>query len=224
MFQCKDLLALPTMARAKLISGKSGLHHGIRWAYKAETMDFSKWIHGQELLIVSTPIIQSPQFDLMKMMQDAIDNKVTGALLLVGEEYVNKIPKSVLRLSNVEEFPLMIIPGNDVPLVDIFEEMGHAIAYNEKMDNDREDLLASIIFGNNIDVHSLMVKSRMIGYDMSPPQQIFVIHFFREDMKKDQNLHIPKEQIQDMSRKIMSIFNENRYQVLLSIIATILWV
>lgn len=216
MFQCKDLLALPTMAKAKVISGKSGLHHGIRWAYKAETMDFSKWIHGQELLIISTPVIQSAEFDLLKMIEEAIKHKVTGVLMLVGEDYVSQISKDVLKLSNVEEFPIMIIPGNEVPLVDVFEEMGHAIAYHEKMADDREDLLASIIFGNNIDIHSLMIKSEMIGYDMTPPQQMFVIHFFRSDGVDGKNLHMQREEIQDITRRISLMFTEHHYEVLLS--------
>lgn len=214
MFQCKDLLALPTMAKAKVISGKNGMDHGIRWAYKAETMNFSKWIHGQELLIISAPVIQKEDFDLYILIKEAIEHQMSGALLLTGEEYVASISKEVLKLSNASSFPLMVIPW-DVPLVDIFEEMGHAIAYHENMENDREDLLASIIFGNNINVQTLELKSQMIGYDITPPQQIFVIHFFREAGKVTLPAmnHIEKQEI---TQKILSAFEENGYQTLVS--------
>ena len=55
MFQCKDLLTLPSMAKARIIAGKSGLSNRIRWVYKPENMNFAKWVKGQELLIISTP-------------------------------------------------------------------------------------------------------------------------------------------------------------------------
>ena len=42
MFECKDLLTLPSMAQAKIIAGKSGLSNSIRWVYKPENMNFAK--------------------------------------------------------------------------------------------------------------------------------------------------------------------------------------
>jgi hypothetical protein len=159
------------MSKAKVIAGNDGLENGIRWAYKAESMDFTKWIHGQELLIISTPVIQTENFDLQTLIQKAMECQMSGVLLLVGDEYVQTISKEILRIANAGRFPLIVIPW-DVPLVDIFEEMGHAIAYHETMDVDREDLLSSIIFGNHINIHALELKSKMIGYDITPPQQI----------------------------------------------------
>lgn len=48
MFQCKDLLTLPSMAKARIIAGKSGLSNRIRWVYKPENMNFAKWVKGQD--------------------------------------------------------------------------------------------------------------------------------------------------------------------------------
>ena len=214
MFQCKDLLALPSMAKARVISGKGGMNRGIRWAYKAETMDFSQWIHGQELLIISAPVIQKADFDLFALIQEAIENRMSGALLLIGEKYVAAISKEVMEISNRNDFPLMVIPWN-VPLVNIFEEMGHAISYHENMENDGEDLLESIIFGNNINIHTLELKSQMIGYDITPPQQIFVIHFFKEK-GKDAFPAMENMEKQEIIQKIIAVFKENGYQVLAS--------
>ena len=71
MFQCKDLLTLPSMAKARIIAGKSGLSNRIRWVYKPENMNFAKWVKGQELLIISTPVIQSKDFDLQAVIKKA---------------------------------------------------------------------------------------------------------------------------------------------------------
>lgn len=82
MFQCKDLLTLPSMAKARIIAGKSGLSNRIRWVYKPENMNFAKWVKGQELLIISTPVIQSKDFDLQAVIKKAKKLDMAGALLL----------------------------------------------------------------------------------------------------------------------------------------------
>ena len=44
MFQCKDLLSLTTMSQANVIAGSGGMEKGIRWSYKAENINFEKWV------------------------------------------------------------------------------------------------------------------------------------------------------------------------------------
>lgn len=177
MFQCKDLLVLPSMAKAKVISGHSGLTNGIRWVYKPENMHFAKWVKGRELMIISTPVIQSKDFDLFTIVKEAVKLNMSGALLLVGSSYVNKISKEVYAYTNKNKFPLFVISG-DTPLIDVFEEIGHAIAYYDNADADSEDVLSNVIFGNEINVDALWLKSEMLGYDLTPPQQIFIMHLY----------------------------------------------
>ena len=129
MFQCKDLLTLPSMAKARIIAGKSGLSNRIRWVYKPENMNFAKWVKGQELLIISTPVIQSKDFDLQAVIKKAKKLDMAGALLLVGDKYIASIDSTIISYANLNDFPIFVISG-EIPLVDIFEEIGHAIAYN----------------------------------------------------------------------------------------------
>ena len=177
MFQCKDLLALPSLAKAKVVSGHSGLGNGIRWVYKPENMQFAKWVKGRELMIISTPVIQSKNFDLLTIIKEAVKQNMSGALLLIGSTYINKISKEVLIYTDKNKFPLFVISGN-TPLIDVFEEIGHAIAYYDNADADSEDVLSNVIFGNDINVDALRLKSEMLGYDLTPPQQIFVMHLY----------------------------------------------
>lgn len=214
MFQCKDLLSLPTMAKARVIAGKEGMSNGIRWAYKAESMDFSQWIHGHELLIISAPVIQQEDFNLSSLIEEAVAHHMSGALLLVGDEYVERISKNILHYANHHSFPLIALPWN-VPLVDIFEEMGHAIAYYDNADNDREDLLANIIFGNKINIHTLELKSEMIGYDITPPQQIFVIHLY-EKQKANIWAALSREEKLEISNILTDLFKAEGYSIIVS--------
>lgn len=104
MFQCKDLLTLPSMAKARIIAGKSGLSNRIRWVYKPENMNFAKWVKGQELLIISTPVIQSKDFDLQAVIKKAKKLDMAGALLLVGDKYIASIDSTIISYSNLNDF------------------------------------------------------------------------------------------------------------------------
>ena len=96
MFRCKDLLLLPSMAKARPLAGKEGMNNLIRWVYKPEDMNFSKWVHGNELLIVSLPVIKNPHFNLYRLLEKAISLHMSGMLLLVGEHYISTIPDNIL--------------------------------------------------------------------------------------------------------------------------------
>ena len=119
MFQCKDLLSLTTLSQAKVIAGKGGMEKGIRWSYKAENINFEKWVRGKELLIVSSPVTQRKNFDLYKTIKKAIELQMSCALLLVGKNYVTQIDDKVIDLAEKNDFPLFTMPW-DVPLLDFF--------------------------------------------------------------------------------------------------------
>lgn len=208
MFQCKDLMALPSLAKAKIISGESGLTNGIRWVYKPEDMNFAKWVRGNELLIISTPVIQSKDFDLYQLVTKAIQLKMAGALLLVGNQYIANISRDVITYSNENNFPIFAISGN-MPLVDIFEEVGHAIAYDDKANSASDDMLSRIIFGNEIHIDAFKLQCVENGYDVAPPQQIFMIHTHSSEM-------LQSFDYETVRMKIKKCFDEENVPVLLS--------
>ena len=111
MFQCKDLYTLSSLSKLKLIAGNNGLHKGIRWVYKAESLSLSQWVHGGELLIISRPVSSEPNFNLSELLKEAIHLNMSGALLLIGPNYIEKISKSVLSLCNENNCPLLQFHG-----------------------------------------------------------------------------------------------------------------
>ena len=104
MFQCKDLLSLTTMSQASVIAGSGGMEKGIRWSYKAENINFEKWVRGNELLIVSAPVTQRKNFDLYQTIKKAIELNMSCALLLMGENYVTQIDEKVIDLAENNDF------------------------------------------------------------------------------------------------------------------------
>lgn len=174
MFRCKDLLTLPSMAKAKIIAGQEGLNRDIRWAYKPETMEFAEWIHGHELLIASSAVIGREDFDLMRLVTESVRLNMSGILLLVGEDYIHRVEKKVLSYADDSQMPVFVLPWN-IPLIDVFEELGHAIAYHDKVDSERADILSCILLGNVKNDDVIRYQAELAGYDFSGEQRIFAI-------------------------------------------------
>lgn len=232
MFQCKDLLSLTTMSQAKVIAGLGGMEKGIRWSYKAENINFEKWVRGKELLIVSSPVTQRKNFDLYKTIEKAIELNMSCALLLIGENYVTQIDKKVIDLAENNDFPLFTMPW-DVPLLDFFEELGHAISYLDDRKDIEDSLLAEIIFGNCINTSSIEHKCRQMGYDLGVLEQVFVLHLcektskesynrpkYNDDEPSDEctrkNQRITNDQIRSYAQTLKEYFAECNYPAIVS--------
>ena len=232
MFQCKDLLSLTTMSQAKVIAGLGGMEKGIRWSYKAENINFEKWVRGKELLIVSSPVTQRKNFDLYKTIEKAIELNMSCALLLIGENYVTQIDKKVIDLAENNDFPLFTMPW-DVPLLDFFEELGHAISYLDDRKDIEDSLLAEIIFGNCINTSSIEHKCRQMGYDLGVLEQVFVLHLceqtsketynrpkYNDDEPSDEytrkNQRITNDQIRSYAQTLKEYFTECNYPAIVS--------
>ena len=208
MFECKDLLTLPSMAQARIIAGKSGLSNSIRWVYKPENMNFAKWVKGQELLIISTPVIQSEDFNLPLVIKKANKLNMSGALLLTGDKYIASIDSSVVSYANLNNFPIFVISG-EIPLVDIFEEIGHAIAYNKNSDALSDDILSGIIFGKNINADAFAMKFSEAGYALDGKNRMFTINIHGDR-------RIEEYEYDTVISKIKNEFNSSNMNALLS--------
>ena len=232
MFQCKDLLSLTTMSQAKVIAGLGGMEKGIRWSYKAENINFEKWVREKELLIVSSPVTQRKNFDLYKTIEKAIELNMSCALLLIGENYVTQIDKKVIDLAENNDFPLFTMPW-DVPLLDFFEELGHAISYLDDRKDIEDSLLAEIIFGNCINTSSIEHKCRQMGYDLGVLEQVFVLHLCEETSKESynrpkynddepsdectrKNQRITNDQIRSYAQTLKEYFSQCNYPAIVS--------
>ena len=208
MCEWKDLLTLPSMAQAKIIAGKSGLSNSIRWVYKPENMNFAKWVKGQELLIISTPVIQSEDFNLPLVIKKANKLNMSGALLLTGDKYIASIDSSVVSYANLNNFPIFVISG-EIPLVDIFEEIGHAIAYNKNSDALSDDILSGIIFGKNINADAFAMKFSEAGYALDGKNRMFTINIHGDR-------RIEEYEYDTVISKIKNEFNSGNMNALLS--------
>lgn len=176
MFQCKDLYSLSSLSQLKIIAGTGGLNRSIRWVYKAESLKLSQWVHGEELLIISKLVSMEADFNLENLLHEAIDLNMSGALLLIGPNYIDRISKSVIRLCDDNNFPLFAIPWN-LPLVDFFEEIGHVISNSSFHQDNHNDVIFNIIFENQQSFSLLQLQASESNYDLSGSNCFFLLNF-----------------------------------------------
>lgn len=214
MFQCKDLFTLPSLSNVKLVCGNTGLNNIIRWAYKAESQDLSSWVKGGELLIISGAVIERSDFNLSALITQAINLKLSGALLLVGNNYIKSIPKTLIKICNNSNFPIFIINWN-TPLVSIFEELGHAIV-SSSINKTNEDFVANIVFGKEYSEEILLLKGANLNYNLELPQKVFLIHFYDDIHFPLDKLALTEFEINELTCFIKSLFQAYDMKVLVS--------
>ena len=193
------------MSEAKVIAGMGGMDRDIRWSYKAENINFENWVHGKELLIISSPVTQRKNYNLYKIIEKAIRLQMSCALLLIGDNYVSSVDEDVLELAERNSFPLFTIPWN-VPLLDFFEELGHAISYLDDRKDIQDSFLAEIIFGDSINTNSIAHKCEQMGYDKSVLEQIFIMHLDG----------VSKDVVRSYAGILNGIFQKNHHPAMVS--------
>lgn len=178
MLRCKDLKSLPSLGKLRHLTGTRGLENPIRWIYTPEDDDFTDWVHGGELLIVSGAASHRPAFNLSRVLREAVRLNLAGAILLFGEHYIEEIPQAIIEAAARKDFPLMTIPW-DTPLVDIEESIARAIVLSDRAPQ-QESLLALALAGR-VSAQEFAARAASAGYPVHAPQVLCAFSFLPEN-------------------------------------------
>lgn len=176
MLRCKDLKSLPSLGKLRYLTGTRGLENPIRWIYTPEDDDFTDWVHGGELLIVSGAASHRPAFNLSRVLREAVRLNLAGAILLFGEHYIEEIPQAIIEAAARKDFPLMTIPW-DTPLVDIEESIARAIVLSDRAPQ-QESLLA---LAGRVSAQEFAARAASAGYPVHAPQALCAFSFLPEN-------------------------------------------
>lgn len=119
---CREVMELDICSRLKLLGGTNGLDKVVTWPYIKNMDTISEWIHGGELIFVIGAREDVSENGLLKLMQEADRNRNSGVVLLIGEDYLKQVPKSVIRYANEHDIPLFKMPFL-LKLIDITQEI-----------------------------------------------------------------------------------------------------
>lgn len=135
---CRDIMELKTCERLRLIGGMDGLDHVVTWPFIKNMDTISEWIHGGELVFVIGAREDISERGLLALMAEADRNKIAGVVMLIGEDYIKTVPRSVIRFANEHAIPLFKMPFR-LKLIDITQEISRFLL-EDKMKNKEQDI------------------------------------------------------------------------------------
>lgn len=137
---CRDIMALKTCERLKLIGGTAGLDNIVTWPYIKNMETIGEWIHGGELVFVIGAGEDISERGLLALMEEADRYKIAGVVMLIGEGYITRVPRSVIRFANEHAVALFRIPFR-LKLIDITQEISCYIM-EDRIKNKEQDVTA----------------------------------------------------------------------------------
>lgn len=145
MISCKDLLSLDVFKYITLIAGEGGIYKNVTWTYICQTLDFSKWVNGGELLFITGMGMDLDEDSLLKLIKDCAIKEISGVVILNNSEYIKDIPSDCIDLANELKIPLFKMPW-DIKLIDVTKEISNYIMEKSLIENKERELIKELLF------------------------------------------------------------------------------
>lgn len=114
---------------AKVVAGKAGLSHVIKWIHIMEVTDVKQLIKGNELLLTTGVILKDNEKGFLQFVQQLSDLDVAGLCVELGM-YIEEIPASVINLANKLDFPVIVFE-EIVPFIEITQDLHTSIIHQQ---------------------------------------------------------------------------------------------
>ncbi|TRZ40184.1 PucR family transcriptional regulator [Niallia circulans] len=112
-----ELLRLPVLKDAKVISGAKGLNRMVRYIDIMEVPDIKGWLREGELLLTTAYAIRHDTKLLSNLVQH-LAQADAAALAIKRERYLQDLPEEMLQISNEFNLPIIELPTG-IPYIDI---------------------------------------------------------------------------------------------------------
>ncbi|CEQ14576.1 PucR family transcriptional regulator [Paraclostridium sordellii] len=220
---CRDLFQLKNFSKSKLLAGEKGLNREISWPYVRTTESISQWLYGEELIFVIYTDIRQDDNSFLSLIEECIDKKLSGIVVLIDDKDIESIPKNVIDKANEHDFPIIVMPWN-IKLIDITQEILFKLEQKQEEKKNAKRFLESIIFSQDHlqeDIHALAefynIKLRPFHYvcifKIQTPSNVsydleqinkHIIHSLEEVINIDNQTLIPMEYANNLMFLIFS--------------------
>lgn len=125
----KELLEIPVLKEAIVVSGKHGLDRVVRYIDILEVPELKGWARQGELLLTTGyPVKDNPE-QLEGLIKELVHVEA-AALIIKFERYLDEIPENVLFLSEKFNFPIIRVPS-EIPYIDITHAVMEQILHKQ---------------------------------------------------------------------------------------------
>lgn len=143
----EEILRLPGLESLALRAGARNLHRSVRWSYVAENVGIADWVMGGELVFVTGINHSRDEANLLQLVREGVASGIAGIVILTGDEFIQRIPDSVVHLAEVEGLPLIEQPYA-LKMVIVTHLIGTALVQMTQVKTSRRDILGQLLSGD----------------------------------------------------------------------------
>jgi len=172
MVSCREIINLHSLAKLKIVAGKDGLYHQVRWVHFIDLPDVLPWVQGGELLIITGIALNGDMRALTTLVQGLIHKNIAGIIINVGP-YIKEIPEEVIQIADAANFPVFELPW-EVKIVEVTQEICSYIVLKQTEKHLIYHFFEQLLLQPVDDAENLVERAGVYGYDLSKPQQVVI--------------------------------------------------
>lgn len=122
MLTVGEVMQIPLLKRAKVVSGHQGLKNRVKWFHIIDFPQFVPWLDGGELLFTTAYAIAENPGITEGLVEAMVAHQVAG-LAMAKDLYLSEFPENMRRAADKLGFPLIELPM-ELHVQHVTKEMG----------------------------------------------------------------------------------------------------
>ncbi len=159
----------------KLMAGRDGTNHIVRWVHIIEDMEVPEFLHGNEL-VFTTGIARHQVNWLLHFVESLRENNAAGVVINLGP-YIESVPPQVLVYCEQNDFPLYTIPWK-TRIIDVTYAFCRQIIHNEGIEQSMAAAFKNLIL-EPLDKEKYELTLDHSGFLRSSNYQLLVVEFLQ---------------------------------------------
>ncbi len=186
----EEILRLPGLESLALRAGARNVHRSVRWSYVAENVGIADWVMGGELVFVTGINHSRDEANLLQLVHEGVASGIAGIVILTGDEFIQRIPESVVHLAEVEGLPLIEQPYA-LKMVIVTHLIGTALVQMTQVKTSRRDILGQLLSGDYPSLDIVRRRAQHLELPLEVPRRLVALRLSGVDTLFQQ--HEPEE-------------------------------
>ncbi|MCG8908139.1 PucR family transcriptional regulator [Pseudomonas sp. DP-17] len=170
----EEILRLPGLESLVLRAGARNLHRSVRWSYVAENVGIADWVMGGELVFVTGINHSRDEANLLQLVREGVASGIAGIVILTGDEFIQRIPQSVIQLAEAEGLPLIEQPYA-LKMVIVTHLIGTALVQMTQVKTSRRDILGQLLSGDFPSLEIVRRRAQHLELPLEVPRHLVAL-------------------------------------------------
>ncbi|WP_447748656.1 PucR family transcriptional regulator [Pseudomonas nicosulfuronedens] len=208
----EEILRLPGLQSLALRAGARNVHRSVRWSYVAENVGIADWVMGGELVFVTGINHSRDEANLLQLVREGVASGIAGIVILTGDEFIQRIPPSVVRLAEAEGLPLIEQPYA-LKMVIVTHLIGTALVQMTQVKTSRRDILGQLLSGDYPSLEIVRRRAQHLELPLETPRRLVALRLSGVDTLFQKQEPEEAERVLQLTRQRLLDHLENWQQV-----------